>query len=733
VGPLEDLPDAAAGRRRFSSACVVAGAAAAVWFCWMVTGGTFDFFQSQLFSNLYDAQARALLHGHWWMPADVLKLEAIRTGSHSYMYFGPVPAILRIPVLLLTSRLDGRLTAPSMLLAFVVALAATGRIAWKVRNLVRRSPHVGWAEASVGGASVACIGAGSAFFFLASRPTIYHEAELWGAALALAAFDALLSFLLRPSGGWLAAAGALGAASLLTRASVGAGPIAATGILAAAAIALAAVRCLEGTRRRGAHSPARRGEPAGRRALALLGTGEDALRVRWLAGLLAATLVPVLLYVWINEVKFHTLFSLPLNRQAFTAMSASRKATLAANGGSLFGARFVPTALLQYLRPDNLSLHRLFPFIGFPGPATVIGNVRYDSLDWSSSATATMPALVLTGVAGLVASFGRRYALLGRADRGAAGHEAEGQGLATLRVPLAASAVGGVGALSIAYVANRYLSDFMPFIVLASLAGVFSLVSLASGAHPWLRAGAAVLLGALGLFGIWVNFALGITYQRALATGVPTATRAGFVSFQEDLDKALFGNPSSGVSTGPSLPKPGPVGQLFILGHCEGLYQSDGREWAAVERSRGAGLVRMRVSFSSGPRGARQPLLVTGSAGQGDFLAVRYLGHDTVAMSYLFQSSWGAWSDGAPVRVVPGRTYTLDAVLDSRVHEVEVTLDGRTVLDEGYYVFVRPASTFYVGYSPFPGPLEPRFGGRIRQIPAPTPICHALLARMGKR
>ena len=59
-------------------------------------------------SNFYDLQARALLDGHLWVPDQSLGIEGFVVDGHTYMYFPPFPALLRVPVLLLTDRFDGR-------------------------------------------------------------------------------------------------------------------------------------------------------------------------------------------------------------------------------------------------------------------------------------------------------------------------------------------------------------------------------------------------------------------------------------------------------------------------------------------------------------------------------------------------------------------------------------------------------------------------------------------------
>ena len=90
-------------------------------------------------SNFYDLQARALLDGHFWVPDQSLRVEGFVVGGHTYMYFPPLPALLRVPVLLLTDRFDGRLSAPMMFLAWFLLAAATATLLWNTRLLIRRN------------------------------------------------------------------------------------------------------------------------------------------------------------------------------------------------------------------------------------------------------------------------------------------------------------------------------------------------------------------------------------------------------------------------------------------------------------------------------------------------------------------------------------------------------------------------------------------------------------------
>ena len=120
--------------RRFVWGSAVGIVVSGVGFAWLVTAGTFQFFQSVPFSNFYDVQVRAWFRGTWSVPANVLSIEGIRTGGRTDMYYGPVPALLRLPVLVFTHRFDGRLTEPSLLIAFLLALTFSSLLSWRIRG-----------------------------------------------------------------------------------------------------------------------------------------------------------------------------------------------------------------------------------------------------------------------------------------------------------------------------------------------------------------------------------------------------------------------------------------------------------------------------------------------------------------------------------------------------------------------------------------------------------------------
>ena len=160
-------------------------------------------------SNFYDLQARAMFHGHLFVANGSLAEEAFVHDGHQYTYFGIFPSILRMPVLLITSRLDGQLTAPSMLLAWSVTALFVSLLVWRIRIMVRGPVVLGRAEAASYGVWVATVMGGSVLMALASSPWVFTEDVAWSVALTVGCLFTLLGVLERPSWGRVTGSGAL--------------------------------------------------------------------------------------------------------------------------------------------------------------------------------------------------------------------------------------------------------------------------------------------------------------------------------------------------------------------------------------------------------------------------------------------------------------------------------------------------------------------------------------------
>jgi hypothetical protein len=148
-------------RARFLRASAVGALLAALPFTWLLAAGRAELGPPAALSGFYDAQAHSFLDLRWDVPAEVLSVEAFTVDGRSYMYFGPTPALLRLPVAALTDRFDGRLTQVSMLLAAAVALASAARLSWRVRALLGPPAALRRVDLVAAGSLTFLLGAGS--------------------------------------------------------------------------------------------------------------------------------------------------------------------------------------------------------------------------------------------------------------------------------------------------------------------------------------------------------------------------------------------------------------------------------------------------------------------------------------------------------------------------------------------------------------------------------------------
>ena len=423
-----------------------------------------------LLGSIHDRQARAIFDGHLDMRRPDLAIEAFDIDGKYHTYFGIWPTLLRMPVLAVTHRFDGNLTGVSIMLALIVALCATASLQYQLMTIDRRPALAHCKIASARWWMLAgmqtLVGTGTVVAFLASRPMVYHEMEMWGIAGALAVAALTLRYLARSSVQRAIALSGAVTVTLLSRPSVGLGAVASLVVVISVAI----------LRRHG---------------VARIGT------------LIVGMVCALGIYGGVNVARFGGPFSLPLERQVFSASDPQRQAVLAANDGSLFAAKYAPTTLFQYLRPDALRFDDQFPWVNFPAHrARVIGrDVIFDTLDRSSSLTASMTGLCLLGGFGAL-YVGKRRGRLHPATNSMALAVAVG------------GAVGSVAVFTIAYVAQRYLSDLLAPLVVFAIIGAQRMVERSL---KW----AARAVAALCIVGIWINLGLAIVYQRDPKCGDP--------------------------------------------------------------------------------------------------------------------------------------------------------------------------------------------------------------------
>ena len=497
-----------------------------LWVLWDLWTGTPSPLRGVNPSNFYELQARAMFHGHLSVPPGSLGIEAFVHDGRPYTYFGLFPSLVRMPILLFTSRLDGRLTAPALLVAWVATGVFSSLALWRVRVLLRGRALLGRAEAASYGVLVATITGGSVLVYLAATPFVYNEDIAWSVALTVGSMFALLGVIERPSWGRITAAGVLILAANLDR-----GP---TGYACAIGALLVAVWFFFGW------------------------YGQESRR--WVLPMVLVGLLPLAVSCAVNWSKFGLPFGIPLTDQVWTHINAHRQHFLAVNRGQAFSVAFLPSTLYTYLRPAGLHLSSVFPFITTPtAPAPALAGAVLDETYPTASLTATMPLLFLLSCWGLVAAF--RPHPVGRAR--------------LTRLLLLASAAGAAGALLWGLITERYMSDFLPFLILASAVGLVDLWTRVGTKRRGARTALLAVVAGAGLFSVAANVGVSLTPTSQWTT----AQLKRFVTFQHQVTP---GSLTSTVQQGDTLPYWAPAGQLFAADRCAALYVSNGRSFKDV-------------------------------------------------------------------------------------------------------------------------------------------------------
>lgn len=482
-------------------------------------------------SNFYDTQGRAILHGRMSVPLYSLGIEGFVIDGRTYMYFPPFPALLRLPVLLITDRLDGRLTAPSMLLAWVLLAAATAVLIWNVRMLMRGSSPVGRFEALAYGVLMVSITGGSVIVSDASLPWVYHEVYVLATALTVATLASLLALIRWPTIRRAVLAGAFALGVILTRTTSG-------WAMCLTVIAIGAWLAVRHRRSR-------------RIAAALIGGGVLALFIG------AA----------INWAKFRHPYMFPLEHQVWTTRNSRRRLALRMNNGTITGPQYFLTSLVNYFRPDGIRFVPYVPFVTLPAdPARPYGGAFLDQWYRTGSVTTFMPLLFASTLWGFVSAFRRRVPA----------------GIRALRIPLLGALLVAGGVMFYGYVAHRYTSEFLPVLILGSTIGV---VDIAGRLRTRSRRGKQVAvtgMAALALFGCFASMAVGVAAARTTFRG------AGLEQYVEwQVRSARFtGQLDNLVSHSDTLPDDAPTDRLHILGDCDALYLASGdayEPWIALQ------------------------------------------------------------------------------------------------------------------------------------------------------
>lgn len=317
---------------------------------WWVTEGSFRLFAPMAFGNVFEAQAQSFLAGRLDLDCRAASGEAFTRDSKCYVYFGPAPALLRIPFVLLHAA-EGNLTRAAVLLANLLFLAV----------IVLMLAEAGYPLGSWPSTAYLLLAAfGSTIPYVLSWPTTYTEAISWGIAAGAASLYCLIRWTRERSTRWLTLACLAAILAFFSRVTAGAGPMLAVGIIAL--------------------------RERNKRTLLML-TAAAALFVLYNHARFGTWLnsVPVELHVQYNEARLRTV------------------------KGTLFHPEQAPPVLLEYLiHPPRFRAS--YPWLGFRHGFTARGIQRMDMMEVHIGALFLMPALLLLAIAGIAT--GPRWILL---------------------------------------------------------------------------------------------------------------------------------------------------------------------------------------------------------------------------------------------------------------------------------------------------------------------------------
>ena len=645
-----------AGARRWIRGAVVGGIPALVVHTWLALGPERRLFGRVTNGQFYEVQARSLLDGRWDVPATSIGAERFRVGDRFYEYFGPWPAVTRMPVVAFTDDLDGRLSRMAVLLAMAILVAGVAALLWQVRSVLTDGSPDGPPSVGAVAAFVFVAACGTPILFISSWTAVYHEAIAWGVAWAVVSYALLLAHLRSGRFPALVGAGTTAALSLLSRGSVGLGPVVALTLVGA-------VRLVQSVR-----SPSPESRTAHLRALVMTAL---------------CTAVPVALNAYVSWARFGTLSGVPpYEKQDLLLDWPPRVPAMAANDGSLFGVHYAPTIVLQYLRPDGFRIDRLFPWFGFAPRPTIVGDAVFEALNPSASLVATSPLFLALAVAGMAVVVRRRVG-------------------STLPA-IVGAIVGCGGALSLAFVDQRYQGDFVPAIVVLGAIGWVAATDFF--AHTERRTSRALLVGAIAIvaaWSVWANASLAYQYQHGWSLDATTDSRAAMVRAQLAVHDLLSsGAPSRVVESTDDLDVDPHT--LAVSPGCRRVAWSDGREWHPVEVTSTTG--RFLLDLEGETQRAREDVRVEDDSGTSTIVI------DGEEVAYRWRPAAG----GPTVSLRSSRAIdgtTLDVHLDRAG-----VFASRVVIRDARGVLLRADAPVAVG--------RPELGGSgLRLREPPTPIC----------
>lgn len=464
-------------------------------FAWVVTLGNFRLNEREIFGNFYDFQAASLLQGRLDVPEEAIGGEAFEAKGKLYGYFGPTPALLRLPFVA-SGLAFGNLSRAAMLLYFGITLTCAYLLLREARRFTGDTAPDPVPTRAATVILLTASGWGSTVLFLASRSLIFHEAILGGIAFGLASCLCSLRFLRLPASRWWIGALIAGVLSLHTRPPAG---LFALTLLGCVAVILAL---------RKNHSSPARGAP--------IATGKHLLRYASIGVACAAGTLTLNVLAY---AKFGVFDPAPLR---ISRPYANPERINAIDGKSMHAAN-IPYGFYTYVIRPNLRLESGFPWIylGSNTPGHYFPKAKLDLPDHTLAITYSMPGLFFLATVGCLLAIAS---------------------IPSLRVPIAAAWLAsipmGTALFAAVATAQRYTGDFCPLLITAAALGLAGIAAL----RPAARVVALMLAGLATTAAVAVTWALTLHYQGDTLWGVPEETRANYRELRRIVDKAAAGH-----------------------------------------------------------------------------------------------------------------------------------------------------------------------------------------------
>lgn len=627
-------------------------------------------------SNFFDLQAQALLSGRLDVPEGSLGIEGFVIGERTFMYFPPFPAIVRIPVFLITDEFSGRLTVASMGVAWLVFAVMTTRLLWLIGDLALGDQKPTRLEVATSGVFLALLTGGTVLTFNAALPWVYHEVYVWAIATVVGALYWLVRAALNPTPraiGWLTA---FALAAAWTRTTGGAA--------VSGAIILAGAWAWFSRRHRGHRS----------------------IHPRTHSRLFLAASAPLVGLVALNMAKFSHPYMFPLEHQVWTTVNAHRRLALEANGGTITGIDFFASTFLTYFRPDGVRFTPYLPWITLPAepPPLFTESALFDQTYRTASVTATTPLLLILAIVAVPLLARRR-------------------GIRRVLLPpvLGAWAVG-LPVLLYGYIANRYTSEFVPGLVVGGMVGFWLTVPPLLRRTARLARATVVVVCLLSTYSILVHFTLGLTTSAVTQQG----NRLGsFISTQRSLSGGPGQPQSRLIQVVTELPDSAPADMLAVRDDCSAVYLATGdryEPWVVVDTEPTV----LEITLSRDIRAGEFTVATLEATSSRDVtVEVRRDHHVRVTVRDEFAEVSGPWFG-----VYPTTSFRLGIA-----HRSDLGLTEITTTPGGRVAFV-PAHRRDDDWITYPGSVtigDPeeaaRHGASMRQVPGlPSRLCHQLLA-----